>query len=117
MKQIHSKKHQPEDDNKSFDYQAEIEYVAAKYRKHGVTVDMVKSLANSGIKRGISQKARIIGVRMVLSRIFNEEDYFSVEDAMEITGESREEIIYRMKQAGITPVTISTLPGLMGGNK
>lgn len=93
----------------NFDYQAEIEFIAKKYAKHGVTTEEIKEIVGSGDKHGISKRACTIGARMILAKVFGEEDYFTIEDLMEVTGESREEAIERMKAEGVTPVTFSVM--------
>lgn len=77
------------------------EVVAAiwnRYRKYGIEKDMIASLMKNGMEEhGYSMRAAYNGIRMSLAGIFNEQEFFNVEDVMEITGESREEVVKRIE--------------------
>ena len=46
----------------------------------------------------MSLEAIYSGLRMSLASAFNEHEYFSLDDVMAITGESREELLQRIEQ-------------------
>ena len=60
--------------------QSEIDRLAAKYRKHGVSAGLILDMVGSGICRGISDRAALAGVRLALGSEYGEEEYFSTED-------------------------------------
>lgn len=75
-------------------YQNAVNNLMVTYGKYGITKESIKEQLNSGImENGFSVNAAYNGIRMVLGGLFNEREYFSVEDIVEITGESRETIV------------------------
>lgn len=83
--------------NKEFD--EAVEAVWNRYEKYGIDRYMIASLMKSGMEeQGFSLRAAYNGVRMVLAEMFNEQEFYSVEDVMEITGESREEVVKRIEE-------------------
>lgn len=57
-----------------------------------------KEMLQSGVDRGLTVKAAYIGIKMVLAEHTGEHEYFTVDDVMEVTGESRETILERIEQ-------------------
>jgi transcriptional antiterminator len=53
---------------------------------------------DDGIQNDLSLEAIYSGLRMSLASAFNEHEYFSLNDVMAITGESREELLQRIEQ-------------------
>lgn len=45
----------------------ELKRLAKRYKKYGVTLDLLKQVYKSGIDNGMSEKASLIGVRLGLS--------------------------------------------------
>ena len=64
----------------------------------------------------LDQKARLIGVRMILGNLFGKEEYFSLEDVCHVTGESKEDVLDLMKESGISPAKVSIAPWLRKEN-
>jgi len=52
---------------------------------------------------------------MCLGMEFNRQEYFTVNDLAHITGETPEEAMKRMQDAGVQPITVSPAPWLTGG--
>ena len=62
------------------------------------TREEYKKLLQSGVDCGMTVKAAYIGVKMVLAEFTGEHEYFTVDDVMEVTGESRETILDRIEE-------------------
>lgn len=99
----------------------EEQRIAERYKKFGVTERQIKQLVQSGIDRGISYQAALIGVRMCLGKEFKQREYFTAQDVAEVTGETVEEVnrcieknkAELMKDGGLIEVTPAPyLPGL-----
>ncbi len=72
----------------------------ASYGKHGITRNELERCIDDGIQNyDLSLEAIYSGLRMSLASAFNEHEYFSLEDVMAITGESREELLQRIEQS------------------
>ena len=70
-----------------------------KYAKYGCEREFLAELLNSGIgEHEFSVRAAYNGVRMSLAQFTGEHEMFSIEDVMEITGESRDEILARIEE-------------------
>lgn len=71
------------------------------YSKYGITEKIIVDAMNDGINNyGLSVNAVYNGLRMALSTTAakEEHEYFTVEDVMSITGETREEVIQRIEE-------------------
>ena len=68
------------------------------YGKYGVTKDVIDSAIDNGIKNYDMTYGVYNGLRMSLAKVFNEPEYFSIEDVMSITGETKEEVTVRIKE-------------------
>ena len=66
--------------------------IAKEYSEYGVTFDECVMVCNSGISRGISEEAAVIGLRLGLSNVYNVREYFTSEDVATITGETVEQV-------------------------
>ena len=75
-----------------------IKNLLPTYEKYGVNSQMVKDCIVSGLNLGLSIEACYSGLRMQLAQIFDENEYFSMEDVMAITGESKAELSERIEQ-------------------
>lgn len=97
----------------------ELEAIANRYSKYGVTLALVLQLYKSGMDNGISSNASVIGIRMALAGEYKEREYFTAADVAEVTGETVEEVNKRIeenkeelfKEGGLIEVS-SPLPGL-----
>lgn len=69
------------------------------YGKYGVTKDVIDSAIDDGIKNyDMTLDGVYTGLRMSLAKVFNEQEYFTIEDVMSITGETREEVAERIQE-------------------
>ena len=76
-----------------------INNLLADYGKYGVTRAELEPIIDDGIQNyDLSLEAIYSGLRMSLASAFNEHEYFSLDDVMAITGESREELLQRIEQ-------------------
>ena len=76
-----------------------INNLLANYGKYGVTRTELEPIIDDGIQNyDLSLEAIYSGLRMSLASAFNEHEYFSLDDVMAITGESREELLQRIEQ-------------------
>lgn len=63
-----------------------------------VDIDTIGNALFEGIdKYGLSVEGAYNGLRMALGKAFDVKEYFTVEDVMSITGESREEVVKRIQ--------------------
>lgn len=76
-----------------------INNILANYSKYGVTKEKLQPMIEDGIKRDLSLQTIYNGLRMSLALAFGEHEYFTLDDVMEITGESREELLRRIEQS------------------
>ena len=68
------------------------------YEKYGFTRSELEAQMKDGVmKQGFSVNVAYNGMRMALAHITGEHEYFSIEDMMEITGESREEVLKQIE--------------------
>ena len=76
-----------------------INNLLANYGKYGVTRAELEPIIDDGIQNyDLSLEAIYSGLRMSLASAFNEHEYFSLDDVMAITGESREELLQRIEK-------------------
>lgn len=72
--------------------------IAKKYSEYGVTLADCVTIYSSGIKKGITEKAAIIGVRYILSLTYNVHEIFTSEDVAAVTGETVEQVNRRIDE-------------------
>ncbi|MBD5495424.1 MAG: hypothetical protein HDR12_13955 [Lachnospiraceae bacterium] len=76
-----------------------INQLYSSYGKFGVSKDLITRLFNDGIEQqGFTPIITYNLLRMSLGKEFKQHEYFSLEDVMAITGESREELLQRIEQ-------------------
>ena len=80
------------------DKETVIRNIMASYGKYGITKEKLQQMIENGIKRGLSLQTIYNGLRMSLASAFGEHEYFTLDDVMEITSESREELLQRIEQ-------------------
>lgn len=71
--------------------------IAKKYSEYGVTLADCITIYNSGIKKGINEKAAVIGIRYILSLTYNVHEIFTSEDVA-ATGETVEQVNRRIEE-------------------
>lgn len=80
-------------------FQEALNSLYEKYGKYGCEREFLAELLNSGIgEHEFSIRAAYNGVRMSLAQFTGENEMFSIEDVMEITGESRGELLARIEE-------------------
>lgn len=76
-----------------------INNLLTNYGKYSITRAELEPIVDDGIQNyDLSLEAIYSGLRMSLASAFNEHEYFSLDDVMAITGESREELLPRIEQ-------------------
>lgn len=79
-------------------FKTAVDNLAGTYEKYGFTREEIEKLLKDGImNQGFSVSVAYNGVRMVLAHVTGEHEYFFIEDMMEITGESREEVVKQVE--------------------
>lgn len=79
-------------------FKTAVDNLVGTYEKYGFAREEIEKLLNDGImNQGFSVSVAYNGVRMVLAHVTGEHEYFSIEDMMEITGESREEVVKQVE--------------------
>lgn len=105
-----SKRHLP-----MFAYEDKLQVIADRFE---VPLTEVQRIVQSGLDRGLTFEACLTGARLVLSMKTGKHELFSLDDAAAALGCTREEAAAEMKQLGVEPVKLSTLPGfewVLGG--
>ena len=75
-------------------FKTAVDNLVGTYEKYGFAREEIEKLLKDGImNQGFSVSVAYNGVRMVLAHVTGEHEYFSIEDMMGITGESREEVV------------------------
>ena len=81
------------------DKETVINNILANYGKYGITKEELQRMVENGMKNyDLTLDAIYNGLRMSLASAFGEHEYFSLDDVMAITGESREELLQRIEQ-------------------
>lgn len=79
-------------------FKTAVDNLVGTYEKYGFVREEIEKLLKDGImNQGFSVSVAYNGVRMVLAHVTGEHEYFSIEDMMEITGESREEVVKQVE--------------------
>ena len=79
-------------------FKTAVDNLVGTYEKYGFAREEIEKLLKDGImNQGFSVSVAYHGVRMVLAHVTGEHEYFSIEDMMEITGESREEVVKQVE--------------------
>lgn len=79
-------------------FKTAVDNLVGTYEKYGFAREEIEKLLKDGImNQGFSVSVAYNGVRMVLAHVTGKHEYFSIEDMMEITGESREEVVKQVE--------------------
>ena len=79
-------------------FKTAVDNLVGTYEKYGFAREEIEKLLKDGImNQGFSVSVAYNRVRMVLAHVTGEHEYFSIEDMMEITGESREEVVKQVE--------------------
>ena len=96
----------------------EIKALAARYADCGMTEAIIQNMmVDKKNPSGLDERAKLIGIRLALGMEFNRQEYFSLSDIAHISRRTPEEALKMMRDAGITPITISIAPWLTGGEQ
>lgn len=71
----------------------------------------VQRIVQSGLDRGLTFEACLTGARLILSMRTGKHELFSLDDAAAALGCTREEAAAELKELGVEPMKLSTLPG------
>lgn len=66
-------------------------------KKHNITADMVNQLIDSGLESGISLDVIYSGIKLAISNVHNEKEYFTIDDVCAVTGETPDEVVARIE--------------------
>ncbi len=75
-----------------------LDNLCVNYGKYGMSREEFARLLRSGIDSGLSVRAAYLGIKMVSASENGEQEFFTVEDAMEVTGESREWVLEQVER-------------------
>ena len=79
-------------------FKTAVDNLVRTYEKYGFTRSEIGEQMKDGImNQGFSVNVAYNGIRMALAHATGEQEYFSIEDMMEITGESREEVLKQVE--------------------
>ena len=81
----------------------EIKPLAERYEDCGITEEIIRNLMEK--KADLDDRAKLTGIRLGLGHEFHREELFSVDDLCHVTGETPEEALTRMREAGVSPIT------------
>lgn len=100
-----------------WEHMDQVEFVASRFP--GTSVEEVADIVRSGLDRGISFDAALVGARLALAKEAGVEELFSLDEVASVLGCTKEKAMEEMEQLGISPIKVSTLPGfewLLGQN-
>lgn len=63
-----------------------------RFKQHGVPKQVISDVIGLGLKAGLNLEQSVVGARLAISKQYDFEEYFSVEDVMTATGATRAEI-------------------------
>ena len=94
----------------------EIKSIAARYADCGIDEQIIRAIMDDGeTPSELDDRAKLIGIRMCLGNEFNRQEYFSIDDLCHVTGETPEDAMKMMQEAGVSPISITPAPWLKGG--
>lgn len=81
------------------DKESIISNLFADYGKYGISIAELEHSIDSGLNEyGLPLDVIYSGLRMSLGSAFGKREYFTLDDVMAITGETREELLQRIEQ-------------------
>lgn len=79
-------------------FKTAVDNLVRTYEKYGFSRSEIEEHMKDGImNQGFSVSVAYNGIRLTLAHVTGEHEYFSIEDMMEITGESREEVLKQVE--------------------
>lgn len=88
-----------------------IQNLLVNYGKYGVDRAELERVIDDGINNyDLSLEAIYSGLRMSLATAYNEREYFTLDDVMAITGETREELLQRIEESREELITAGLNP-------
>lgn len=92
-------------------FKTAVDNLVRTYEKYGFSRSEIEEHMKDGImNQGFSVKVAYDGIRMTLAHVTGEHEYFSIEDMMEITGESREEVVKQVEDMRAAAVSAGENP-------
>ena len=92
-------------------FKTAVDNLVRTYEKYGFSRSEIESQMKDGImNQGFSVNVAYNGIRMALAHVTGEHEYFSIEDMMEITGESREEVLKQVEDMRLAAVAAGENP-------
>ena len=85
----------------------QLQKVAARYEKYGISFFCLLQLLRDA-PEGMGFRKALNCIRVALGREFNENEFFSIQEAAELTGETEETIIERVKTNNIDYIIVSS---------
>lgn len=89
----------------------QLHRIEKRYSKYnGITTEKLIEMVEAA---PITEHEAVLTIRFLFGMAFDETEIFSIDDVMELTKKSKEEVTEQMNELGITPLHFSsTLPGL-----
>lgn len=79
-------------------FKTAVDNLVRTYEKYGFSRSEIEEHMKDGImNQGFSVSVAYNGIRLALAHVTGEHEYFSIEDMVEITGESREEVLKQVE--------------------
>ena len=79
-------------------FKTAVDNLVRTYEKYGFSRSEIEEHMKDGVmNQGFSVSVAYNGIRLALAHVTGEHEYFSIEDMMEITGESREEVLKQVE--------------------
>ena len=79
-------------------FKTAVDNLVRTYEKYGFSRSEIEEHMKDGVmNQGFSVSVAYNGIRMALAHVTGEHEYFSIEDMMEITGESRATLIKQVE--------------------
>lgn len=92
-------------------FKTAVDNLVRTYKKYGFSRSEIEEHMKDGImNQGFSVNVAYNGIRMTLAHVTGEHEYFSIEDMMEITGESREEVVKQVEDMRAAAVAAGENP-------